>query len=203
MASASSDILMMAIDSSGNAIAAESQTTFEDTTDVDSLRTGFTAGQFWDVTDFGFNLGTMKAEQIRLQPDDIAAFIKKGMIPPAPPLPNSPEAVKIVDVQPISFTRQFDCGTAALFSAFSTATPLNSMTLIKRRAAGTQNSGLVYLRIDFTGVLLINLDWTDEERRVKETWKFICRQIKMQYRQQYAEGALAPVPLPGNWTMAS
>jgi type VI protein secretion system component Hcp len=48
-----------------------------------------------------------------------------------------------------------------------------------------------YFRIDFTDVLLTDLDWDDGDT-IKETAKFVCRQIQIQYRKQNWDGRLSP-----------
>jgi type VI protein secretion system component Hcp len=85
-----------------------------------------------------------------------------------------------------------------LFQALVDCETLSSVAIIKRKAANTQNSGEAYLRLDFTKVLLTELEWEDKEHYVEETGSFIYRELKVQYRQQRADGSLGP-PVAIDW----
>jgi type VI secretion system Hcp family effector len=104
----------------------------------------------------------------------------------------------IIDMQPIRFTRIFDMASPILFQALVDCETLSSVAIIKRKAANTQNSGEAYLRLDFTKVLLTELEWEDKEHYVEETGSFIYRELKVQYRQQRADGSLGP-PVAIDW----
>ena len=61
-----------------------------------------------------------------------------------------------------------------------------------------QDSGpKAYLRIDFTDLLITELDW-DEGEVIKEKYKFVCRGVKMQYKPQASDGTLGSA-VPGIW----
>ena len=77
------------------------------------------------------------------------------------------------------------------------STSFSSATLIKRKAASTSVSGHAFLRIDFTDVLVIDVDW-DSGDVVKEKCKFICREVMVQYKPQKSDGSLG-APVPGTW----
>ena len=69
--------------------------------------------------------------------------------------------------------------------------------MIKRKAAASNVSGHAFLRIDFTDVLVIGVDW-DSGDVVKEKCKFICRGVKVQYKPQTSDGSLGAA-VPGTW----
>jgi type VI protein secretion system component Hcp len=106
-----------------------------------------------------------------------------------------------VNVQPVTFSRHVDKTSFQLMEKFLNGKPFCSAALVKRKPAGTKAAGEAFLRIDFEDVLIINIDWTDDEP-VQETVKFISRVIRLQYRPQLPDGSLgdakpatyAPVP---------
>ena len=104
-----------------------------------------------------------------------------------------------VSVQPISFSRPIDRASSALLQNCIKCTTYDSATLVKRKPAGSQAAGEVYLRMDFTGVLITDIDWSNDDP-VKETCKFISRAITVHYRPQLPDGTLGIIR-PGFWSM--
>jgi type VI protein secretion system component Hcp len=104
-----------------------------------------------------------------------------------------------VDIQPITFTRQIDQASTTLLQACIDREVFKSATLIKRRGAGGATTGKVYLRIDFLDVLIIDIEWSDDDQ-VTETCKFICRSVNVQYRPQLPDGSLG-ASVPGSWSV--
>jgi type VI protein secretion system component Hcp len=102
-----------------------------------------------------------------------------------------------VNVQPVTFSRHVDTTSFKLMEKFLKGEPFHSVALVKRKPAGTKAAGEAFLRIDFEDVLIINIDWTDDEP-VQETVKFISRVIKLQYRPQLPNGELG-VPTPATY----
>jgi hypothetical protein len=49
-----------------------------------------------------------------------------------------------------------------------------------------------YLRLEFTGVLLISADW-DGSDQMKEKYKFVSQTLVVQYRQQNLDGSRGTV----------
>ncbi len=106
-----------------------------------------------------------------------------------------------VDMQPFEFTRQFDWASPLLFQLCANSTSLKSATLVQRKAGGLQNTDSInpcFLRIDFTGVLLIDVSWDISDSIIKEKIKFICQQIQVQYRVQNEAGEMYAT-ISGNW----
>jgi hypothetical protein len=56
---------------------------------------------------------------------------------------------------------------------------------------------LVYLRIDFYDVLIVEVEWSDDDE-VTENCKFICRKVLVQYLPQLPSGSLGGV-VRGFW----
>ena len=104
-----------------------------------------------------------------------------------------------LDVQPISFTRPIDFVSPLLIQSCIDSKSWESLTIVKRKPSGGKSAGEVYLRMDFTGVLIIKVDWSDDDV-VKETCRFIARGITVSYRPQLAHGRLGPIT-QGFWSM--
>ena len=104
-----------------------------------------------------------------------------------------------VDLQPISFSRMIDAASPALIQACIDCSSFDSATIIKRKAAGSIAAGEVYLRIDFVGVLVIEVEWEDEDE-IKEDVKFISRNVTISYRPQKPDGSLGGI-VTGFWSM--
>jgi type VI protein secretion system component Hcp len=101
------------------------------------------------------------------------------------------------DLEPFGFTRDMDCGSLDLFKGLTALKTYPSVMMVKRRALGGSAPGQIsslaamrgYLRFDFTDVLLISIDW-DEDDVIKEKVKFVCRGIKITYYAEQAGGKL-------------
>ncbi len=105
-----------------------------------------------------------------------------------------------LDIQPITFTRSADMSSKVLIQSCMDCTSFDSASIIKRKPVGTAVAGEIYLRIDFTGVLVIKVEWADEDDYVKESVSFIARGITVSYRPQTTYGSLGPV-VTGFWSM--
>lgn len=105
-----------------------------------------------------------------------------------------------IDMDPIEFTRSLDRASSLLLQNCIKRVNYDSATLIKRRPTGNKSAGEVFLRIDFTKVLMTNIEWSDDEP-VKETCKFVCRAVTIHYKPQLPDGTLGAA-VPGFWTMS-
>ena len=94
-----------------------------------------------------------------------------------------------VDIQPVSFTRSIDASSTTLIQKCIDCETFDSATLIKRKAAGSDATGEIFLRLDFLDVLVIAVDWSNDDE-VQETCQFICRSIIISYRPQLPNGQL-------------
>lgn len=94
-----------------------------------------------------------------------------------------------VETDPFEITRLFDRASPLLFESCASTTSFDSATIVKRKVTGQTMALQSYLRIDFNEVLLVGLTWSDGEL-LKEKVRFICRGLRVQYRQQGADGSL-------------
>jgi type VI protein secretion system component Hcp len=158
----------------GQPIPAECGTYFsaQSMAEANSLLYGFKPGGYFEIDDveLGFNW-----QQADLQ---------------------SGSTNQSIDMGTISVTRTIDRASAVIMQCCFNCITLDSATIIKRRAAGkaglsTQimESGATYLRLDFTGVLITAVDWSDQQV-VTEKCTFVARQVQVQYRPQEASGKL-------------
>ncbi len=111
------------------------------------------------------------------------------------------EAKYPVDISPVEFSRAIDKASTILLQNCIRRVTYDSATLIKRKSAGSRSSGEVYLRFDFTGVMMTRIDW-DNDDPIKEKCQFICRAVTVSYRPQLPDGTLGAV-VPGFWTMTT
>jgi type VI protein secretion system component Hcp len=94
-----------------------------------------------------------------------------------------------VVLQPCSFSHVMDRTSPILFQNCCNSISFDSATLVKRKHTGGTLALQSFLRIDFSNVLIIGLDW-DDGQVVKEKCKFICRGLTVQYKQQASDGTL-------------
>jgi len=106
-----------------------------------------------------------------------------------------------VDLQPVSFTRAIDASSSILMQNCIDCVSYDSASLIKRKAVGGVAAGEVFLRLDFIGVLVIGVEWENDDE-VEETCRFICRSVTISYRPQLPDGTLGAV-VSGFWSMAA
>lgn len=190
MAENSNDVLMKVVNK-GVAFAAENRTEFAGT--MDSLRVGFSVGHFFELQTFDYSVGSVTASP-RTKVEDPA---NSAVVAPV-----TKRKSDFVDIQPVGFSRLFDMASTALFTALIASQTLDSVTVVKRKAAGTMNGGEIYLRLDFNKVLLTELKWKESAEFVVETGSFIYRELDIQYRPQRADGSLGAV-IPSSWKTPS
>jgi type VI protein secretion system component Hcp len=94
-----------------------------------------------------------------------------------------------VDMKPVEFTRAIDKSSPALLQNCINRKVFKSASLIKRKAAGGPSAGEVFLRFDFTDVLMKSIEW-DNEEPIKETCEFVCRAVTIHYLPQLPDGTL-------------
>jgi type VI protein secretion system component Hcp len=165
----STDVLMMMV-LDGQPLKASCQTQFDPLSveDPNSLVYDFKPGCFFEIQDIDLELTAPT-------PDAHAGDTSKGG----------------VQLNEISVTRQIDIASMALMRACIGTQGFDSASIVKRRAGGgSAESGQAYLRVDFNGVLITKIDWSDEHV-VKEKITFITRGLQMLYRAQLADGTLS------------
>jgi type VI protein secretion system component Hcp len=212
-------MLMMFVISGSTCVAGESETAIN--TSHDPLLTGpggtFKAGFFFEVQDFDFGLGLQDEDSAADPANAVAAMLQahgaaanaKGQA--AAPKLAKPRFGKWVNgdnsitypatLDAISFGKQLDVTSPVLFEMCGQSKSFASAVLVRRRVGG--GSGTVphlmsFLRIDFTKVLVTDVDWDSGDDSVKEKVKFICRSVKVQYAPQTNIGTHKPA-VTGDW----
>jgi type VI protein secretion system component Hcp len=194
------DILMQIFGPKG-AIAGEGQSTIDMS---DPLQNDFVAGQFFEVDDFDFGIDVVDTDSASAPGDKtkdpkdtkktgrFSKWIQGTMVTTGQ---GSSGRVYPIEMEPFSFSRKFDLASPTLFQNCFLTKPFVSATVVMRKTGGigTKVGNIAFLRIDFTDVLIIAIDW-DGGEQVKEKCKFVCRTVKVQYAQQKSDGtAMSPV----------
>jgi type VI protein secretion system component Hcp len=94
------------------------------------------------------------------------------------------------DLGEIQVTRRIDGSSLKLMECCFCSKPVTSATIVKRRSSGTNFAAEPYLRVDFNGVLITRVSWSDADI-VNETYTFICREMSFKYMAQDASGNLS------------
>jgi len=227
MASDSSDLLMKFELPTGKQVEAESSTDLSST--KSALKKGFKSGCIMDVDSFSLRIGIggedADAAQQRIAHEATQTLVKNvndafaklqeqsedasetGIPKPKPrtigqfsKFRRGVESKYPVDMQPVEFTRGLDKASTVLMQGCIARTNFRLATLIKRRAAGGPQSGEPFLRFDFEDVLIVRVDW-DEDDPIKEKFKFIARTITMHYTPQLPDGSHGPA-IQRWWSMS-
>jgi type VI protein secretion system component Hcp len=177
----STDVLMMMV-LNGEPIPASCQTLFNlgSIAQADSLIKDFQPGCYFEVQDIDLELSAPAPNQ---QGGGGSGGGGGG---------GSSGASNAAGVQlnEVTITRQIDIASMVLMNCCIGTQGFDSATIIKRRAAGgLVEAGQAYLRIDFDGVLITKIDWTDQHI-VQEKITFITRGLQVVYRPQMADGSL-------------
>jgi type VI protein secretion system component Hcp len=204
-----SEILMKIESSPGKAIAAECQLIVDP---EDTLMKDFSDGKYYQIENFSFSAGLQE------EPKPPAPGPPPGNNQPVHGTTAKPEKVKAkakfakwrnerageggsarypLEVEPVSFTRLMDQASTVLFEGLCKSQTFASATIVRRMSTGDGAGGKAYLRLDFTDVMIVGLDW-DEEDVIKEKYKFVCRGVKVQFRPQASDGSLAAA-ISGVW----
>ena len=183
------------------------------TVEQDPMLAGYKEGKIFEVFDFSFGtgvqLGAADEKEAELTEDLNAAKTAK----------NKAEIKRLeaklakrkqargrewtfgddfpVDMQPVTFSRFIDKASSTLLERCINSEYFDTVTIVKRRSVGGEYSGYGYMRIDFGGVMLTQINWSDDDQ-VKETVTFVCRSVLVQYRPVLPNGELG-APKSGNW----
>jgi type VI protein secretion system component Hcp len=178
----------------------------------DKLTFDFWAGKFFEIKEFGLGLNLSDFEATATpsgppagppRPPAHGPAAQPGAAAIAPPQKakfaawrdkkkSSQAVAKLafpVETEPFEITRQLDRASPLLFESCASTTSFDSATIVKRKVTGQTTALQSYLRIDFDQVLLVGLTWSDGEL-LQEKVRFICRGLRVQYRQQGADGSL-------------
>jgi type VI protein secretion system component Hcp len=202
----SSDLLMKFV-LDGNPIPAGSTAQLDPTgRSTNPLLKGFRERHILQIEQFTFKAGTTDDDDSGGGKADDAKKGKKGKTLSALATRGDHQSWRSgkahkypVDLQPVSFTRSIDASSSILIQNCIDCISYDSATLIKRKAAGGVAAGEVFLRLDFNGVLVINVDWSNDDE-VEETCHFICRSVTISYRPQLPDGSLGAI-VSGFWSM--
>jgi len=206
MATGSADYLMM-FEKGGNAVPGEGQAEIDT---KDPLMKGFAKGRFFHVQDFDFGISVVDSDSPATdtrsnnggKTKTTGRFSKWIQGLNVSTGQGTSGSLYPIEMEPFSFTRQVDLASPVLFYNCFQTKPFDSATLVRRKMTGTalgsnNITSLPFLRIEFSSVLLISVDW-DGDEEVKEKCKFVCRSVKVQYRPQRPDGSPGD-PIGGDW----
>ena len=206
------DTLMMMV-SGGQPISAESTATI-DTVANDILMKDFKPKKFFEIEDFDLGIDLNDTDSTATQTTNqqnqqgnqrgnnkssSARFSKwvQGLAVTAGHGANS--QLYPVQMEPFGFTKQMDCSSPVLFQNCFQTKPFDQAVVVKRKRGvnsaidlGTSYVHVPYLRLEFTGVLLISADW-DGGDQMKEKYKFVSQTVVVKYRQQKHDGSRGAV----------
>jgi type VI protein secretion system component Hcp len=100
-----------------------------------------------------------------------------------------------LEVEPVTFTRYMDQASTTLLQALFDSQSLASASIVRRIDTGS--GAAAYLRLDFTDLLIVGIDWDDDEL-IEEKFKFICRGVQVRFRPQNSDGSLGAA-ISGSW----
>jgi len=97
-----------------------------------------------------------------------------------------------VEFNTFTFSRLLDGASPTFFQACCNSTTFTSAALVKRVSVGATPSDPLgkargFLRFDFREVLMTGIEWADGEL-VTENCTFICRAMRVRYKQQKFDG---------------
>lgn len=95
------------------------------------------------------------------------------------------------------FERVIDAASPIFFLHCVNSLSFQSAALVKRVSRGDNRTPEGFLRIDFQDVLITSLSWDDGDMTT-EKCEFICRDFKLLYRQQLADGSWG-AQRPASW----
>lgn len=199
-----SDLIMKFVGDSG-AIKGETRTTLD--TSNDRLCKDFVADKMFEVETFSVKTGIVGsggetdpaklAETMKAQQKAMEEAARTGK----PPKFKNSKGLDFtefragqtqqypVDLKPFEMTRSIDISSGDILKYCIGRKIFESATLIKRKAAGGKSSGKVFLRLDFTEVLIKQVEWSEDDP-VKETIEFVCRALTVRYAPQLPDGTL-------------
>jgi type VI secretion system secreted protein Hcp len=100
-----------------------------------------------------------------------------------------------------SVTKAIDNATPALFRNLCVGGHFDMLTLWVRKAGGdTKAAGDWYLQWQFAMVFVSEVTWSHNDPAPTEDVKFVYGAMRFSYRQQTAQGNMAPAPLERQWS---
>jgi type VI protein secretion system component Hcp len=194
----SSDLMMKIIDLHGKPIPAESTTKLL-MNSSNELLAGFDkaleAKGLIEIDRFRFNAGDKTTGLDQKGGQNLGKLPGQQSIPVARaassriPGQNPVRQGHPGELQPVTFTRDIDAASTRLIRDCINCNSYKRITVIKRKASGGACAGEVFLRLDFIGVLLTEVDWSNDDE-VQENCTFICRSVCVSYKPQLPNGTL-------------
>jgi type VI protein secretion system component Hcp len=193
------ELLMRLVDSRGLHLYAECRSVIDPKSD--DLAKDYKPGSFFSVDDFAFGMNIDDKDptaDTTNTKDDKGVGIVGQKKPTGPQVKfgkwKRGEEADInkkfpVRMDEFSITRRYDRASPVLFEKCAMSDSFKTASLIKRKTVGDKLES--FLRFDFKDVLITHIDWQDAEV-IKETVKFVFREITVQYRTQDHSGKLDP-----------
>jgi type VI protein secretion system component Hcp len=215
MADTPPELLMMFLNPSKQALAASSTSTL---TSGDTLAANFTAGQFFQIKEFGLGIelkddeGTKDTAKAKTTADpksgtsepDIEtlpttgsrrSFSRYRSVQPGQSTPDLPYRIK---PEACSFSREIDEASPSLFEFCAKRVRLGGAVIIKRGLVGGDAGWVTFLRLEFVNVLLTNMNWGDSTL-VSESGSFTFTDMLVQYVQRKTDGTVQGSTLSCEW----
>lgn len=166
----------------------------------DPLLKGFKDLHFMEVDSFSFGIGRPRATSAEKnkpptvvvtsnQAQGTHAATQTAIVKTRKEPEGTEEDSNHVDPQPVTFQRSIDSASHILMDHLLNRKIFEHATIIKRKSVGGQAAGEVFLRLDFTKVLIKHIGWSDD-LDVKEDVQFIYRSVTINYRPQLPDGSL-------------
>jgi type VI protein secretion system component Hcp len=212
---AATDMLMM-FKNGSTAIVGEGQSEIDT---KDEFTKDFENGKFLEIDDFDFGIDAVDSDSSATSPTLTQGQGAQTTNQTKPKsgrfskwisgtgVSGQSGAIYPIQMEPFSFSRLMDVASIDLFYNCFNTKSYDTAVLVRRKVGGLQMgtdgrfdkssniAAVPYLRIDFTSVLIVAIDW-DGGDTVKEKVKFVCRTIKVSYRQQMFHGK-APTVITG------
>jgi type VI protein secretion system component Hcp len=205
------DILMKIVDVKSGAIAGEGMSTLDQ---EDPYTEDFKPGLFFEIEDFDVGIGLEDTDSSSRKsaqtPGPGGALSANQTAQDAKKTGKFAKWVQGLDIggggggtgsqlfpiqlEEVSITRQIDQASPLLFQRCFLTQDFASATLVMRKAGDLMYgpkgniASMPFLRIDFKPILITSITW-DVGDVVKEKLKFVCREIKVQYRPQKNDGS--------------
>lgn len=166
----------------------------------DPLLKGFKEKHFMEVDSFSFGIGRPRATTAeKNKPPTVVLSPNQGQgghpvaqtatVKTRREPEGTEEDSNHVDPQPVTFQRSIDSASHILMDHLLNRKIFEHATIIKRKSVGGPAAGDVFLRLDFTKVLIKHIGWSDG-LDVKEDVQFIYRSVTIHYRPQLPDGTL-------------
>ncbi len=103
-----------------------------------------------------------------------------------------------ITFNPFSISRKIDIASPTFFTMACNGTAFKTVTLGLRKSAGTDASGVFYLRFDFKLVAVKTLGWEHDDKSPKENVTFEYGGLQIRYTMQKPDGSFDKV-IPAGW----